>query len=63
VDLFWRVTSVAYQERIGRGQTLHICLHLHIHYGKYVVILSEFLNIVFVGCKSIWLGAARSSGN
>lgn len=21
------------------------------------------LNIVFVGCKSIWLGAARSSGN
>jgi len=27
------------------------------------VILSEFSNIVFVGCKSIWLGAARSSGN
>jgi len=63
VDLFWRITSVAYPERIGRGQILHICVHFGIHYGKYIVILSEFLNIVFVGCKSIWLGAARSSRN
>lgn len=63
MDLCWRITSVAYQERIGRGQILHICVHFHIHCGKYVVILSEFLNTLFVGCKNIWLGAARGSGN
>jgi len=38
-------------------------MHFHMLYGKYVVILCEFLNIVFVGCKSIRLGAARSSGS